>query len=103
MVERSSTGSDNGNGQGDGPRIGVFICHCGGNISDLVDVKRVAAQMRKLPGVVYAETQMFMCSDPSQAMIEEKIKELKLNRVVVAACSPTLHVLTFRLHWRARA
>jgi heterodisulfide reductase subunit A len=77
-------------------RIGVFICHCGGNISDVVDVKWVAARMRELPGVVYSDTHMFMCSDPAQAMIEEKIKELSLNRVIVAACSPTLHALTFR-------
>ncbi len=85
----------NGNGAG-GVRIGVFICHCGGNISDVVDVKWVARQMRGLPGVVYSETHTFMCSDPAQAMIEEKIKELGLNRVIVAACSPTLHALTFR-------
>jgi heterodisulfide reductase subunit A len=80
----------------EGPRIGVFICHCGGNISDVVDVKRVAAEIGKLPGVVHSDTHMFMCSDPGQAMIEEKIKELGLNRVVVAACSPSLHELTFR-------
>lgn len=85
----------NGNGAG-GVRVGVFICHCGGNISDVVDVKWVAQQIRSLPGVVYSESNTFMCSDPAQAMIEEKIKELSLNRVIVAACSPTLHALTFR-------
>lgn len=89
-------GREGGGNGADGVRIGVFICHCGGNISDVVDVKWVARQMRELPGVVYSETHTFMCSDPAQAMIEEKIKELSLNRVIVAACSPTLHALTFR-------
>jgi heterodisulfide reductase subunit A len=77
-------------------RIGVFICHCGGNISDVVDVKRVAAEIAALPGVVFSDTHMFMCSDPGQAFIEEKIKDLNLNRVIVAACSPSLHEVTFR-------
>jgi heterodisulfide reductase subunit A len=77
-------------------RIGVFICHCGGNISDVVDVKRVAEDIGRMPGVVLAMPYMFVCSDPGQALIEQKIKELDLNRVVVAACSPTLHALTFR-------
>ncbi|MBE3100575.1 MAG: CoB--CoM heterodisulfide reductase iron-sulfur subunit A family protein [Planctomycetes bacterium] len=77
-------------------RIGVFLCHCGGNISDVVDVKRVAEEIGKLPGVVLSMTHMFVCSDPGQALIEQKIKEANLNRVVVAACSPTLHQLTFR-------
>jgi len=77
-------------------RIGVYICHCGGNISDVVDVKRVAEEVGQLPGVVYSTTQMFVCSDPGQVLIEQKIKELGLNRVIVAACSPTLHQLTFR-------
>ena len=77
-------------------RIGVFICHCGGNISDVIDVKRVAAEIGKLPGVVLATTHTFVCSDPGQALIQQQIKELDLNRVVVAACSPTLHQLTFR-------
>jgi len=85
-----------GNGGGEEPRIGVFVCHCGGNISDVVDVKRVAEESGHLPHVVFATTHMFICSDPGQALIEQKIKELNLNRVVVAACSPSLHELTFR-------
>jgi len=95
MTESASTGSGSGT-HGDEARIGVFICHCGGNISDVVDVKRVAEEIGKLPGVVYSTTQMFVCSDPGQVLIEQKIKELDLNRVIVAACSPTLHQLTFR-------
>jgi len=78
------------------PRIGVFICYCGGNISDVVDVERVAREAGKLPGVVCAATHMFCCSDPGQGMIEQKIREHKLNRVIVAACSPSLHEMTFR-------
>ncbi len=91
-------GNGSGLGHPDAPdvRIGVFICHCGGNISDVVDVKRVAETIGKMPGVVLSMTHMFVCSDPGQALIEQKIKELELNRVVVAACSPTLHQLTFR-------
>jgi heterodisulfide reductase subunit A len=80
----------------DPPRTGVFICHCGGNISDTVDVDQVAREASRLPGVVFAWSQMFCCSDPGQKMIEHKIHEQCLNRVVVAACSPSLHELTFR-------
>lgn len=80
----------------DSLRIGVFICHCGGNISDIVDVERVAHDAARIPGVVFAGTHMFCCSDPGQIMIEHKIHEQCLNRVVVAACSPSLHELTFR-------
>jgi heterodisulfide reductase subunit A len=96
MVETPGSGSGSGNEHENGARIGVFICHCGGNISDVVDVKRVADEIGKLPGVVFSTTQMFVCSDPGQGLIEQKIKELGLNRVIVAACSPTLHQLTFR-------
>jgi heterodisulfide reductase subunit A2 len=93
MVEQNFKSGHSANG---GYRIGVFICHCGGNISDIVDVKRVAAEIAKMPNVVVSETEMFMCSDPGQARIEQSIKDNKLNRVIVAACSPTLHELTFR-------
>ena len=96
MSEHSMQTQNSGNGGGEEPRIGVFICHCGGNISDVVDVKRVAEEIGRLPGVVFSTTHMFICSDPGQALIEQKIKELNLNRVIVAACSPSLHELTFR-------
>jgi heterodisulfide reductase subunit A len=78
------------------PRIGVYICHCGGNISDVVEVEKVVEAVARLPGVVVARRNMFMCSDPGQSMIAEDIRNEKLNRVVVAACSPSLHELTFR-------
>ena len=78
------------------PRVGVFICHCGFNIAGVVDVARVAEEAAKLPDVVVAEHYPYMCSEPGQALIEERIREYGLNRVVVAACSPAMHEPTFR-------
>lgn len=95
-VNESTAVTGNGESGMEKPRIGVFVCHCGGNISDVVDVERVAGEMAQLPGVVHSTTHRFMCSDPGQTTIEEAIKEHNLNRVIVAACSPTLHELTFR-------
>jgi len=77
-------------------RIGVYICHCGTNIAGVVDVKEVAEFAQGLPAVAIARDYMYMCSDPGQNMIKEDIKQLGLNRVVVAACSPMLHENTFR-------
>lgn len=83
--------------QGNGsPRIGAYICHCGGNISDVVDVEKVTRVVADLPGVVVARNYTFMCSEPGQALIEKDIREQGLDAVVVAACSPSLHQLTFR-------
>ena len=78
------------------PRIGVYVCHCGGNISDIVDIDRVVKAVSDLPDVSVARRNLFMCSDPGQNMINEDVKSGKINRVVVAACSPSLHELTFR-------
>ncbi|MEJ2719396.1 MAG: FAD-dependent oxidoreductase [Deltaproteobacteria bacterium] len=78
------------------PRIGVYICHCGGNISDVVDVQKVADEVGKLPDVKVARTNMFMCSDPGQEMILEDLEKEHLDGVVVASCSPKLHEMTFR-------
>jgi heterodisulfide reductase subunit A2 len=78
------------------PRIGVYVCHCGGNISDVVDVDKVVDAASKLPGVVVAKTNVFMCSDPGQNTVLEDIKGEGLDGVVVAACSPKLHETTFR-------
>ena len=77
-------------------RIGVYICRCGTNIAGTVDVKEVAEFVQGLPAVVVAKDYMYMCSDPGQNMIKEDIKQLGLNRVVVASCSPNLHEHTFR-------
>jgi len=78
------------------PRVGVYVCHCGGNISDVVDVHKVTEAASRLPDVVFARQYTFMCSDPGQQMIIDDIVKEGLNRVVVAACSPSLHELTFR-------
>ena len=80
----------------DEPRIGVYVCHCGGNISDVVDVDRVADEIGRLPGVDVARHIMFMCSDEGQAAISEDIAARGLDRVIVAACTPKLHETTFQ-------
>lgn len=80
-------------------RIGVYVCHCGTNIAGVVDVVRVAqwaAEKLRHRGVVVAREYKFMCSSLGQALIEKDIKELELDRVIVAACSPHLHEKTFR-------
>ena len=79
-----------------GPRIGVFVCHCGLNIAGVVDVEAVTEYARTLPDVVYAVHNRYTCSDPGQEEIRKAIKEHNLNRVVVAACSPRMHEFTFR-------
>jgi heterodisulfide reductase subunit A-like polyferredoxin len=77
------------------PRIGVFVCNCGINIGGVVDVPGVRAYAEKLPGVVFADENLFTCSQDTQEKIKEKIKEHKLNRVVVASCSPKTHAPMF--------
>lgn len=79
-----------------GGRIGVYICHCGGNISDHVDVEEVRRQAEKIPGVTVARANPFMCSDPGQELIAEDLKSGLVDRVVVASCAPSLHETTFR-------
>ena len=76
-------------------RIGFYICHCGINIAYRVRVEEVAAFVSALKNVVVARDYKFMCSDPGQGLIENDIKELGLNRIVVASCSPRLHGKTF--------
>jgi heterodisulfide reductase subunit A len=73
------------------PRIGVFICHCGHNIAGTVDVAKVADYAKTLPNVVKAEHYMFMCSKPGVQMVKDSIKELGVNRTVVASCSKNQH------------
>ncbi len=77
-------------------RTGVYVCHCGFNIAQTVDVEAVRDYAAQQPNVVAARDYKFMCSDPGQQMICEDIEKLKLDRVVVAACSPQMHELTFR-------
>ena len=78
------------------PRIGVYICHCGINIAATVDVEEVRRFAETLEDVVVARDYLYTCSDPGQEMIIEDIKEYKLDRVVVASCSPRMHEPTFR-------
>ena len=79
-----------------GPRIGVFVCHCGSNIGGVVDCKAVAEYASKLPNVVVARDNPYMCSDPGQKLIKDDVAGFSLNRVVVASCSPRMHEPTFR-------
>jgi len=77
-------------------RIGVYICYCGGNISDYVDCERVRSAVEHDEGVALAKTTMFTCSDAAQQEIIDDIREQNLDGLVVASCSPTLHLFTFR-------
>ena len=78
------------------PRIGFYVCHCGTNIAGTIDVAAVQKYVAGLPGVVVSRDYKYMCSDPGQEMIANDIREHKLERLVVAACSPNLHEETFR-------
>jgi heterodisulfide reductase subunit A len=84
----------NGNGQ---VKIGVYICHCGVNISATVNVAAVREFIAQQPNVVIARDYKFMCSDPGQDLIKQDVQKLGVNHVVVAACSPLMHELTFRM------
>ncbi|MFZ2070235.1 MAG: CoB--CoM heterodisulfide reductase iron-sulfur subunit A family protein [Halobacteriota archaeon] len=80
----------------DAPRIGVYVCHCGINIKMVVDVREVMKYAATLPNVALARHYIFMCSDPGQDLIRKDIAEGKVNRVIVASCSPRMHEPTFR-------
>ena len=77
-------------------KTGVYICHCGENIARTVDVEKVAEYAASLDTVAVARHYVYMCSDQGQELIKNDIRELGLNRVVVASCSPRMHELTFR-------
>jgi len=77
-------------------RIGVFLCHCGSNIAGTVNIPQVMEAARKLPHTVHVEDNKFTCSEPGQASIRQAIIEHRLNRVVIGACSPRMHEITFR-------
>ena len=82
--------------KGEEPRIGVFVCHCGTNIAGVVNVPAVVEYAQTLPNVVYAENNLYTCSNDTQERIKEKIAEHHLNRVVVASCTPRTHEPLFR-------
>lgn len=95
MPEEIKKNQDVPDGQ-EKPRVGVYVCNCGGNIGDVVQCQRVAGALENLPDVVVSRSHMFMCSDPGQNLIAEDVKNLGVNRVVIGACSPFLHEMTFR-------
>jgi heterodisulfide reductase subunit A len=78
------------------PRIGVFVCHCGINIGGVVNVPEVVEYARTLPNVAYAEANVYTCSQDTQKLIKEKIQANKLNRVIVASCTPRTHEPLFK-------
>jgi len=77
-------------------RVGVFVCWCGSNIAKTVDVAKVAEASAKLQGVIYATHYQYMCSEPGQSLVKQAIQDHRLDRVVVASCSPRLHEPTFQ-------
>ncbi len=77
-------------------RAGVFVCQCGTNIEATIDTERVAEYAKTIPGVAYATTYKYMCSDPGQELIRSAIEEHQLEQIVIASCSPRMHENTFR-------
>ena len=77
-------------------RIGVFICHCGVNIKATVEIEKLTEEIADYPNVVHSENYIFLCSDPGQNLIKDAVREKKLDAIVIAACSPTLHESTFQ-------
>lgn len=82
--------------KGEEPRIGVFVCHCGINIASTVDVQEVANTAKELPNVVYAENVLYACSQDTQEHMKKVIADYKLNRLVVASCTPRTHMPLFQ-------
>ncbi len=82
--------------RGEPPRIGVFVCRCGTNIAGVLDVPGIAEYAKGLPGVVYVAENLFSCAQDTQEKMAKIIREQKLNRVVVAACSPLTHEPLFQ-------
>jgi heterodisulfide reductase subunit A len=78
------------------PRVGVFVCHCGVNIGSVIDIPGVRDYAKTLPGVVYTADNMFTCSQDTQQLLRDIIRDQGLNRVVVAACSPRTHESLFQ-------
>jgi heterodisulfide reductase subunit A len=80
----------------DQPKIGVYVCDCGVNVAATVDVPEVIAFASRLPDVTVARQYQYMCSEPGQSMIQDDVREMGLNRVVVASCTPRMHETTFQ-------
>jgi len=77
-------------------RIGVFVCHCGTNIGGVVNVPEVVEAAKTMPLVAYADENKYTCSEVGQSSIRDAIREQRLDRVVIASCSPRMHENTFR-------
>ncbi|HDZ22016.1 hypothetical protein LCGC14_0015070 [marine sediment metagenome] len=78
------------------PRVGVFVCHCGINISGVVDVEQVVEFAKGLPNVVHSEHSLYTCSQDNQQKIKETVEQHRLNRVVIASCTPRTHEALFQ-------
>ena len=78
------------------PKIGVFICYCGVNIGGIINVPEIVDYAKTLPGVIYAESNLYTCSADGINKIKEAIDKYGLNRVVVASCTPRTHESLFR-------
>lgn len=85
-----------GKSTGDPIKLGVFICECGGNISDIVDVKSVVSEVRNWPNVAIVRQHRYLCSKPGVEIIKKAIRDLGLNRLVLACCTPKMHGSKFR-------
>ncbi len=94
--QTAAAGKINASSPAGAPRIGVYVCECGGNIGETVRCEQVANALGKLANVTIARHYQFMCSDPGQKLITDDITEKGVNRVVVGACSLFLHEQTFR-------
>ncbi len=88
--------SDDKKKPADQEKVAVYICHCGGNISDHVDVEKLEEMASQMPGVTVSRRNHFMCSDPGQNLIIEDLEAGTADRIVVASCAPALHETTFR-------
>ncbi|MBD3404923.1 MAG: FAD-dependent oxidoreductase [Candidatus Lokiarchaeota archaeon] len=77
-------------------RIGVFLCHCGSNIAGVVDIETVIDAIKDIPGVAHVEDYKYVCSKPGQQIVKDRINEHRLDRIVIGACSPRMHEITFR-------
>jgi heterodisulfide reductase subunit A len=77
-------------------RVGVFLCHCGSNIAGVVDIEKVMEAVKELPNVEHVEDYKYLCSKPGQQLLKDKVKKHRLDRIVIASCSPRMHELTFR-------
>ncbi len=77
-------------------RIGIFLCECGGNISDVINLSTIHDQIKNWDKVIVAEQDKYLCSQPAQEMIIKTIKEKNIDRVIVACCTPRMHLTTLK-------